>query len=162
MAKAKLSNAAKEENEFQKLARLAMSNKDQQILERKFRKEASRIDSAVELLGVVGKSRDDFIMAQIELQAVAGEYNKTRQYNTENWTKSKQNEYKNEVKEYHKKLTAIYRNQKELQIKILEYHLQLEKKLGFTFDISQNNVYMVAYISCKAMEFDKGVNSNAN
>ena len=160
--KVKASNEAKEENEFQKLSRQSMTAKEEQIYIRKYKKEASRIKSAVEVLGEIAFARHNFLLSSMTLQATAGEYSSIRQYNTENWTKDKVKEYQKQVKEYHKKIQAIYREQKELSIKILEYHLNLEQKLDFTFEVSQNNVYMSAYISCKAMEFDKGVNSNAN
>jgi hypothetical protein len=154
MKQNKMSQPAKEENEFQKLARLSMNSKDQKFYEKQFKKNA-KTESTRDLIKAMGYLRHEFLMKGVDLQEIVMEYNTIKQYNTENWAKNKLKEYKDQIKKYHEKIKGIYREQNLQSMQILANHKELEKRLGFEFELSANNPYKTLDVAVSVVDFLK-------
>ena len=151
----KESTESKQANEFEKLAKESITEKEREELIKEFQAKANEMESAVEILGVISNTRHSFLMSSFDLQKIVMEYNKYRVPNIDNWSAGNKKTYRKEVTKFHNDIKGVYYKQHKLSIKLIEYHKNLEIKLGYKFEVSANNPYMIGYIATKCIEYDK-------
>lgn len=151
----KLSEMAKEANEFENLAEKAMPEKERikyaKDLESKLNKEKI---SCGALLQNIGYDRQSFLMCMIDLQSLGSQYQKFRNVEIDKWTAKQKQIWRKQKEAYFKKFIKIYKAQHINNIKILTAHKILEKRLGFKFEFSHNNIPMAMSVAVACIKED--------
>jgi hypothetical protein len=139
----------KVQNDMKQLVDGSLTEKERISFEKQFKQEAKKLSSEIDVLKALAFTRQELFMkegyqtlAYLDLTTFSTEKKKIEYYDA-----GKKEKYNKELAEKERLVREKFKDTVIDRIKLEMYHKDLERRLGFIFQLGQND-YMTAYLSC--------------